>query len=308
MFDEELKLSTTENTATYIQLSTINNKKENNLFPDKIGTDRNLFYFFKWNKESNQRELLPIDHLSGYLYRCDIWEQTPERLAKRQPQEASVELHYFDIEGSLQRTVIKFIWDSKIGKLLASKLIGATNHQWITIKVSSYGKVDWATKERINDPITKKQVKEPTIMVYEYEGTNPISLPKLIGDAYKNETNKQPENYIVLPEKIYELDDNGNPVLNQQGTKNELAKSKIARNSVYEEAFVSFKSLLELWVVEKPFVFNMQPSVARQSTKVVIANPEPATHFEATNFDPADVSLGDYEDTLIESVGVTMPF
>ena len=223
---------------------------------DYTGKVAKKYVFTKYNREAGQDEYA-FKKVAAYIKKITLGEVKEYKTSAGKPffvQNLYIELNAYK-DGKLERGVIKINKKSKIFEIVVSKLANLTDFSWITFE--GYTFKDKAGQYR------------QTVLVKDKNGK---SLQKRVNFKHDNPEYQQPSNLIVIPKFEPVVDDQGHPILSEDGRVQSHPAWMAKKTKVYLDTLENIIKTHEEWVKNNPLIENNQPI---KSTVAVPKNDEP---------------------------------
>ena len=262
------------------------------------------YVFTKYNQEAGQDEYA-FKKVAAYIKKITLGEVKEYKTSAGKPffiQNLYIELNAYK-DGKLERGVIVINKKSKIFEIVISKLANLTDFGWVTFEGYTF-------KDKTG------QYRQ-TVLVKDKNGK---SLQKRVNFKHDNPEYQQPSNLIVIPKFEPVVDDQGHPILSEDGRVQSHPAWMAKKTKVYLDTLENIIKTHEEWVKNNPLIENNQPI---KSTVAVPKNDEPQSFGVADEEDhavpqqPTETEfdkminrqpIEEVEDSYIEEQEVIMPY
>jgi hypothetical protein len=263
------------------------------------------YVFTKYNPEISKEELA-FKKVAGYISKITLGEPKDCKTKEGKPfvvQNLFIELNAYK-NGKLERGVIVINKRSKVFEIVVSKLANLTDFSWITFEGYTFK--------------DKSGQYRQTVLLKNNEGK---SLLKRIHFKYNNATYEQPENLIEIPPFEMVKDDEGQPILSEDGRVQAHPVWMDKKNKIYLKALDDIIKINTEWVQKNPLQEDNQPiKTTKPVEQVEMDQPqsfgEPVQEFKEPITPPTDEELNkildrppiDQDHEYIPETNVLMPF
>lgn len=224
-------------TAQYYNLKPFEVEDE---YTGKIATK---YVFTKYSQETKKEEYA-FKKVAAYIKKITLGETKEYKTSAGKPffvQNLYIELNAYK-KGKLERGVIVINKKSKIFEIVVSKLANLTDFSWVTFE--GYTFKDKAGQYRQTVLIKDKDKK---------------SLQKRINFKYDIPEYQQPSNLIEIPKFEPLVDEQGHPILREDGSQEASPVWKAKKSKLYLDTLENIIRIHENWVEKNPLIEDNQP-------------------------------------------------